>query len=265
MQLDIVRTSPGQADLAIGWNQLLKNSASDVPFLRHEYISAWWENLGGGEWEQGDLCILTTRGSDHRLIGIAPFFFTTNQEGIPALMLVGSHEISDYLDFIARPEDLPAFLQAVCSWLSSAGAPPWQVLDLYNILETSPTIDRLKEHSSQCSWGFSIERLQPSPYIPLPGDWESYLNGIDKKQRHEIRRKLRRAEAEEGPVSWYMINGLEDPGALDGEIEAFFDLMSQDEEKKAFLTPAMRIQMRSIVHTAARAGWRNSRRCSAAA
>ena len=30
----------------------------------------------------------------------------------------------------------------------------------------------------------------------LPGDWETYLAGIDKKQRHEIRRKMRRAYAE---------------------------------------------------------------------
>lgn len=255
MQLDIVRTSQGMADLSGEWNQLLQNSASDVPFLRHEYMSAWWENLGGGEWEQGDLCILTARSSDRRLTGIAPFFFTTNQEGTRALMFLGSHEISDYLDFIARPEDLPDFLEVVCSWLSSADAPPWQVMDLYNILETSPTIERLKEHSSQCSWKFSIEKLQPSPYIPLPGDWETYLGGIDKKQRHEIRRKLRRVEAGDDPVSWYMTNGLEDPDALESEIEAFFNLMSQDEEKKSFLTSSMRRQMRAIVHTAARAGW----------
>jgi len=28
--------------------------------------------------------------------------------------------------------------------------------------------------------------------MPLPADFEDYLNGLDKKQRHEVRRKMRR-------------------------------------------------------------------------
>ena len=36
--------------LAGEWNDLLACcSASHVPFLRHEYLSAWWRTLGGGE------------------------------------------------------------------------------------------------------------------------------------------------------------------------------------------------------------------------
>jgi CelD/BcsL family acetyltransferase involved in cellulose biosynthesis len=73
--------------------------------------------------------------------------------------------------------------------------------------------------------------------ISLPGDWETYLAGIDKKQRHEIRRKMRRAYSGELPVRWYHV---EDPATLDSEIEGFLALMAQDEEKARFLTPAMR-------------------------
>ncbi len=42
-------------------------------------------------------------------------------------------------------------------------------------------------------------------YPSLPGDWETYLAGIVKKQRHEIRRKMRRAENYNPPVRWYVV------------------------------------------------------------
>src|SRR3990172_3085578 len=90
------------------WNNLLTESITDVPFLRYEYQRAWWEGLGGGEWKQAELLLISAREND-RLIGIAPLFLT-EYEGQPALMFVGSIEISDYLDLIVRPADVPRFI-----------------------------------------------------------------------------------------------------------------------------------------------------------
>jgi len=36
--------------LADEWNTLLSESITHIPFLRYEYLSAWWETRGGGEW-----------------------------------------------------------------------------------------------------------------------------------------------------------------------------------------------------------------------
>jgi CelD/BcsL family acetyltransferase involved in cellulose biosynthesis len=88
--------------------------------------------------------------------------------------------------------------------------------------------------------------------LPLPDDWEAYLAGIKKKQRHEIRRKIRRAESAEEGTSWYIV---EDEATLDDEIDAFLKLMSHDQHKKEFLTDVMRSQMRASVHSAFKAGW----------
>ncbi len=78
----------------------------------------------------------------------------------------------------------------------------------------------------------------------MPGDWEEYLNQIDKKQRHEIRRKMRRAA--EGAISVEVYFTTE-PDRVEEDGEAFMTLMAQDPEKDTFLTPAMRNQfMRSI-------------------
>ena len=36
------------------WNDLLSGSITDVPFLRYEYLSAWWNTRGGGEWPSAE-------------------------------------------------------------------------------------------------------------------------------------------------------------------------------------------------------------------
>lgn len=253
MQIQVIKELSQAQKISTQWNELLSCcSASHVPFLRYEYSSTWWKTLGGGEWPRGDLFIVTASHENGELFGIAPLFFTQNRESEPALMFIGSIEISDYLDFIVSNQDLPAFSSALFKFLSELNDPDWRVLDLYNIPDSSPTLAALQAAAKEFGWSYSQEQLQPCPYIPLPGDWEAYLMQIDKKQRHEIRRKLRRAEAYDPPVRWYFV---EDESTLDQEIDAFLALMAQDPEKARFLTDVMRTQLRDSVHTAFQAGW----------
>jgi len=259
MQLSVIRNWQELSPIAEGWNDLLSCcSASHVPFLRYEYLEAWWKNLGGGEWSDAELNVVIGKQEDGQLVGIAPLFFIENREQsntlnkIPALMLLGSIEISDYLDFIVRQPELTTFTEALVEFLDGQSAPEWKILDLYNLPESSPTIHCLKGAVEKRGWEYNQQQLQPCPYIPLPGDWEIYLSGIDKKQRHEIRRKMRRAEESEVPNGWYIVN---DEATLDAEIEDFLSLMAQDPEKDRFLTKEMRTQMHEIARAAYSAGW----------
>lgn len=253
MQIEIIKTSEQLDKLSDEWNQLLSCcSASHVPFLRHEYISTWWKTLGGGEWQQGELFTLVGRNENGDMLGIAPMFFSTNKDNQKALLLLGSIEISDYLDLIVSEDQLGGFVDAIFNRLETDSAIQWQALDFYNIPESSPTLKTIEAAAKQRGWRYSQESLQPCPYIPLPGDWENYLANIDKKQRHEIRRKMRRAENYELPVRWYFV---EDESILDQEIDEFLELMAQDPEKDKFLTQIMRSQMRSAIHAAFKTGW----------
>lgn len=252
MQIDIIRTSQEMNSLQEEWNTLVKKSASDVPFLRHEYLSTWWQTLGGGEWATADLYIVAGRLPDGSLAGIAPLFFSRNRSGAPALLLLGCIEISDYLDIIVPTQHISTFVDDLFNHLSGPQAPAWSVLDWYNFIDSSPTLPALQAAASRQGWNYTQEPLQHCPYIPIPGDWETYLASIDGKQRHEIRRKMRRAETEFEPTRWYIVQG--ETGVVSG-IEDFMSMMAQDPAKNRFLTEAMRTQFRTSAQAAFRAGW----------
>ena len=110
------------APLASDWNMLLAESITHIPFLRYEYLSAWWATRGGGEWPESELAVVTAH-QDGRLAGIAPLFSARNHDGKPALLLLGSIEISDYLDIIVRPADLSIFLAGLLDFISRPGLP----------------------------------------------------------------------------------------------------------------------------------------------
>ncbi len=219
------------------WNDLLSESISDTPFLRYEYQQAWWQHRGGGEWKNAQLILVTAR-ENGKLVGIAPLF-VAEYENQPALLLNGSIEISDYLDLIVRKEDHAIFLTGLLDFLASSLADSWSKLDWYNLPDDSPTLAALKAEGEKRGWAHLEEVYRPTPRIAFNGDFEAYLSGIDKKQRHELRRKMRRAE-ESGRVKFTIVPKDAD---IEPELETFFHLMIQDSNKALFLKEVMRDQM----------------------
>ena len=231
------------------WNALVESSVADTPFSRHEYLSEWWKTLGGGEWKDAELILISAREND-QLIGIAPLFIA-NYDGQRALMLVGSIEISDYLDLIVRADDHARFLSGLLDFLASSLADGWSALEWYNLPDSSPTLAALKVESERLGWTYHEEIYRPTPRIALNGSFEEYLSRIDKKQRHEIKRKLRRA-AESGRARFHVIDRTAN---IENEIEDFFHLMIQDPHKQQFLHPEMREQMTVTIRNAFHGGY----------
>ena len=229
------------------WESLLDESSTNVPFLRFDYLKHWWQTRGGGEWPMDSQLAIVTASQNNNLTGIAPFFLHTDSEHT-TMYLLGSKEICDYLDLIVRSKDLPAFVSELMNFIISPSFPQWDRLILFNLIESSPTIQALKDTAEKMGWGYKSECTQHSPFILLPGDWETYLASLEKKQRHEIRRKLRRTD-ENTNVRWYFVENAE---TLDKEIDAFFQLMVLDDEKAHFLTKPMSEQMRQTIHWAFR-------------
>ena len=237
----------GFETLAEEWNELLHRSTADTIFLTLEFQRTWWQTLG-----EGELLILAVRDDDGELIGIAPLFATTNPQGQRALAIVGCVEVADYLDFIvARGRDEVVYT-ALVDYLASPSAPTWDVLDLCNIHQDSPTLTTLPALAEARGWTVSTARDDVCPIVQLPGTWEEYLEMLEGKQRREIRRKLRRTGGE-AAQNWYIVGPEHD---LETEVEEFLDLMAASTPDKAeFLTPRMRDFFRQLVRVVYDAGW----------
>ncbi|MGA2111855.1 MAG: GNAT family N-acetyltransferase [Anaerolineales bacterium] len=250
MQLQSCRSEAEWEALRQPWNHLLQASFANLPFLRFEFLREWWRSRGGGEWKQGELRLVIARQGGG-LAAVAPFF-RVPRDGRPSLMLLGSIEIADYLDLIATPQSLPVFCRELLGFLAQAASRDWEQLDLYNLRADSLAREALLLAAREQGWHVQQEELQPCPVIDLPSSWEAYLEGLDGKQRHEIRRKLRRAEGSDARFSWYIVDSGRN---LEKETEAFLALMATDERKSAFLSEAMREQFHSLVRAAWEGGW----------
>jgi CelD/BcsL family acetyltransferase involved in cellulose biosynthesis len=252
MQFEIYRDASAFETLRAEWNALAAQGVCRAPFLRAEYQQAWWAHRGGGEWPEAELRIVAAREGDG-LIGIAPLFHARNRDGRRALLFVGSIEISDYLDAVVKRANAERFWNGVLDRLNAPDVMEWEVLDLYNLPAPSPTRAALGRAAANRGWSAVEKILEPVPEIALPNDWETYLSTmVEKKERQEIRRKLRRAEGGEQKVAWRIARN--EPGIV-AEIETFLDMMALSEDKARFLTTAMRAQFRATLRAASENGW----------
>jgi CelD/BcsL family acetyltransferase involved in cellulose biosynthesis len=228
----------GFAVLAGEWNKLLQRSRFNNFFSTHEWQTTWWENLG-----EGDLWILAFRRADSgALVGIAPLYLLSIAEGDEGVRrqfnLVGCIEVSDYLDLIVEEGWEAEVYRAFYGWLAGPDAPHWDTLDLCNLPEVSKTYHDLPVVLANAGLDVEVFQEDTAPQFTLPLRFDDYLqNQVDKKQRHEIRRKQRRAEREV-QVEFMLV----DKGhVIEAEVDDFVALQRASRADKAeFMTPAMR-------------------------
>jgi len=162
------------------WNALAGAGITDTPFTRHEMLSLWWQSLGGGEWKEAEL-VLVSASENGELIGIAPLF-KAEYDGRPTLLLVGSIEVSDYLDLIVCADDLPRFVAGLFDFLAQSGTTAGLPFDWYNLPDSSPSLPALKAEAEKRGWAYQEEIYRPTPRIGLDGDFDAYLARIDKNK-----------------------------------------------------------------------------------
>ncbi len=229
------------------WNELLRRSCCDTVFLTWEWHTTWWKHLG-----EGDLVLLGFRsGEDGRLVGIAPLFRTEADDGRSVLNVVGCRDVSDYLDLIVEEGQEDAVYGALLDVLAGQIG-DWDVVDFCNVPQDSLTTVRLRELAEGRGYQTLVELEDVCPVIPLPDTWDDYLMMLDKKQRHEVRRKLRRAEG--GADTRFLIVGPD--GDLQAAMETFIDLHQKSTpEKDKFMDPQMQGFFFDVAQTLQAQGW----------
>lgn len=235
------------------WNGLLQSSRFNSIFLTWEWQTTWWRNLG-----RGDLWILAMRQPQTKqLVGIAALYVITQTQGELAgkrqLNLVGCIDVSDYLDLIIAEGQEMAVYQTLLAWIKSNEAPQWDVFDLCNLPQASLTWQVFPTLLEAEGWKVKVFQEDTAPQFALPYRYEEYLQDqVDKKQRHEIRRKQRRAERE-AKTEFYIVGPKH---SLEVEVDDFVALQRASRtDKSVFMTPEMQRFFLSAARTMQQAGW----------
>ncbi len=173
--------------LSVEWESLLTRVMTYTTFQSPAFMLAWLKTLG----QNHPLRVITWRDDKNRLVGLAPLCLTP----AGAIEFIGGKDVSDYLDFIIDPDYSDVIYQQLGQKLLA-----WSVkkINLHSIPASSITWQLLPKiwsdlTAKSTSWKVVVQDV--CPIISLPATWEEYLSQIERKQRHEIRRKWRKLES----------------------------------------------------------------------
>jgi len=247
MNVQVLTDISGFDALQDEWDELLNRAVVPSAFLTYSWQRTWWEHL-----DSGDLFLIVLRDDAGQLVGIAPFFREVVSKKRRRLTLIGCVDVSDYLDVIVDRLCADEVYRALWEFLAGPEAPEWDVLNLCNLPDASPTYRLLGDLARSQGYLATVTVDDVCPVITLPETWEDYLAMLTKKQRHEIRRKMRRAE-EAAEVRWYAVEGGD---TLADDIESFMDFHQQSTaEKEGFWDQPMKSFFGAVLTRYAQEGW----------
>lgn len=230
------------------WNKLLHTSSDDLIFLTWEWQSSWW-----AAYHPGELWVLAVRDEGGQLVGIAPWFIETQTSGRRAVRSIGCVDVTDYLSIIAHQDHTETIFSALAAYLKEHGS-TYAVLDLCNIPENSATLSTFVPALREVGMSVDVKQQEVCPVITLPDSFPTYVQNLDKKQRHELKRKKRKLEGLGEDLAWYVVDEQHE---LQQEMQRFLALMrTASDEKAAFLDDPAHVDFfERIVPLVQQNGW----------
>jgi CelD/BcsL family acetyltransferase involved in cellulose biosynthesis len=200
------------------WGTLLDESNAG-PFNAWEWLYPWCRRIAPDRKP----FVLQARDRSGALVGLMPLGFECQWvlgRPVRRLAFLGeTHVGSDYLDVVARRglEEEVARVFAGALWELRD---QWDVLDLTDLREDSPTVQVLRETFVRSRADLRMSTRYVCPYEPLPRgeSFDAFLRRTSRRDNFLRRRKW--LEKQEG----YRIEKTEAPGALAGPLTDFFRL-----------------------------------------
>ena len=208
--------------LADHWQQLLEDCSEPTFFDQLTWQKTWWSEFGGNS----ELKLFVVRSDSGQINMIAPMMVDGTE-----ISFLGSTDLVDYHDFLTRDHLSPGCIQALVGAVDDM--PEIDTISLQSLPGNSPTITQFREAAEQAGWVVEIEQEDVAPRIELPATWDEYVSGLRKKDRHELRRKLRRLEAA-GDVQQHELSKPEEIEAAMSEFMRLHRMSTPD--KNEFMT-----------------------------
>ncbi len=207
-------------------------------FVTPVFMETWWGVFGG----DSQLNCLSVR-SGGNIIGIAPFM----RRGAE-VTFVGNPDVCDYFDCITVPGRENEFYGLLLDHLKKEGVTR---LEMPSLRPDSTVLNFFADTAVSRGCEVSFTPNDVSSEMPLPPTWDEYLEYLNTKQRHEVRRKLRRLE-EAGTVRYYSVST---PVEVEERYDTFLRMFTESRDDKAeFLTGQRETFFRSLGHNLSEAG-----------
>jgi len=236
--MDYTVTEESFASMNSYWADSRYNLGWGSVFVFPGWLQVWWQVFGSG----AELYLRAVRQGE-KIIGLAPLLVKEKTASI-----VGSADVSDYLDFVVAPGMERDFFSVLLDDLRQWGV---NHLDLMPLRPDSTVLTDLVGIAKERKYDIRCQLEDVSLELELPSTWDEYLAILTGKQRHEVRRKLRRLW-EAGNVEY---NIVEDSAAVHDVMGTFLKLFSESREDKAtFMTSQTESFFRSVADTMAEAG-----------
>ena len=203
------------------WEGILAGSERSSIFLTPYWQEDWWESMGAAGQELRIVKVLDGQST----VGIAPLM---KDGGL--ITFLGSTDLWDMHDFIVAEGREQEFYGGLLEFLERE---EWSEVRLESLPEASHALSHLPALAEER--GYRVEQSEEDTLmgVALPTTWDEYLMGLRKKDRHELRRKLRRLQ-ESADFKVYRLSETDD---VADAMDDFLDLMGQSrEEKSRFLT-----------------------------
>jgi CelD/BcsL family acetyltransferase involved in cellulose biosynthesis len=181
--VSIVEDARTFATLEQEWNDLYRDSPLVTPFQSWAWLFSWWESYG----RRRELRLILMRDDEGLLIGILPLMLE-RRGGFRRLLFVGTGP-SDYLDVLAREGYEAEVAEAGARALGQMG--PWQVADLHQLRPQAAAWDIVERWNGPKArvWQDGCPMVDVQP-------WDELLMSLKRKMRYDVRRALRRAQAD---------------------------------------------------------------------
>jgi CelD/BcsL family acetyltransferase involved in cellulose biosynthesis len=206
-------------------------------FVLPVWLESWWQVFGA---KTGLLLGEMSKGG--RVIGIAPLRVKKEEA-----MFIGDAAVCDYLDFIISPGRENEFFSILLDELKTRGITR---LNLEALRPDSTVLTALAGISKERGYKASCQATGVAVALDLPRSWTPYLEGLNAKQRHELRRKLRRLD-EEGAVNFRVAG----PPDAEASLGIFLDQFRHSRQDKArFMNARMKTFFEVMTRAMAAAG-----------
>jgi CelD/BcsL family acetyltransferase involved in cellulose biosynthesis len=231
-------TSESFGSLTSYWLESRYPSMWNCIFVLPPWLEVWWHEFGF----KAELYLGAVRQGG-TITGIAPLLL----RGAEAFF-IGSADVCDYLDFVIVPGKEVDFFNILLDDLRCRGI---SRVNLRPLRPNSTVLTHLIGIARDRKYEVSCEVEDISLELDLPPSWQEYLRTLTQKQRHEVRRKLRRFW-EAGDVNYRII---EDSESASQSIAIFLKLFRESRQDKAiFLTTRMESFFTSLAMAMGQAG-----------